>query len=324
MGRSRTRDLRAICALLIALILALMGCVRHPIGESATIRVAALPILDTLPVYVAAAEGFFAKTGVEVTIVPVSSVAERDQLLQAGQADVAISDLVALMLYNREIHDGQPNVVAIRCAMVATDTFAQFRILAAPGTTIQTPHDLQGVPIGVSEGTIIEYVTWALLTSEGLTPDEIKTIAVPKIPDRMALLNAGELAAATLPEPPASLARQQGARVILDDRLHPDVSGSLYVVRATFREDHPEALQAFMEAIEQAIASINADKTRWDDLLRDQHLLPPPLIGSFELPDYPAPQLPAPEDFNAVADWLQQRGDLPQPPGYSDVMVPTW
>ena len=324
MGRSRTRDLRAICALPVALILALMGCVRQPTGESATIRVAALPILDTLPLYVADAEGYFARANVEVEILPVSSAAERDQLLQAGQADVAISDLVALMLYNREIPEGEPNVVAVRYAMVATDTFAQFRILAAPGTTIKTPQELRGVPIGVSEGTIIEYVTWALLTSEGLMPDEVETIAVPKIPDRMALLNAGDIAAATLPEPPASLARQQGARVIIDDRLHPDVSGSLYVVRAAFREDHPEALQAFMEAIEQAIASINADKTRWDDLLRDQHLLPPALIGSFQLPDYPAPQLPAPEDFNAVADWLQQRGDLPRTPGYSDVMVPTW
>ncbi|HQK15671.1 MAG TPA: MetQ/NlpA family ABC transporter substrate-binding protein, partial [Anaerolineae bacterium] len=188
----------------------LTGCQKP---EAKALRIAVLPVLDALPLYVAEAEGYFAAQGIQVELIPAASAAERDQLLQAGQIDGFITDLVALALYNRE----SPQVVAVRYAMVPTADFAQFRILAAAQSGITTVEGLRGVPIGVSEGTVIEYVTHRLLEAEGLPTDAIATLAVPKIADRMALLGAGELSAATLPEPLASLAMQQGAVLIVDD-----------------------------------------------------------------------------------------------------------
>ncbi len=85
------------------------------------LRIAVLPILDTLPMYVAEAEGYFAEQGVAVEFVVAASAAERDQLLQAGQVDGIITDLVALALYNRV----ETRVIAVRYAMVPTPDFAQ-------------------------------------------------------------------------------------------------------------------------------------------------------------------------------------------------------
>jgi NitT/TauT family transport system substrate-binding protein len=140
--------------------------------QAPALRIAVLPILDALPLYVAQQEGYFEAEGIPVDLIPAGSAAERDQLLQAGQVDGMINDLVALALANRE----GTNLVAVRYAMVATPEFRQFGILASGTSTLMVPGDLRHVPVGISEGTVIEYVTDRLLLAEGLLPSEIKTL----------------------------------------------------------------------------------------------------------------------------------------------------
>jgi NitT/TauT family transport system substrate-binding protein len=310
LGRTISAALRAACLLLL-----LVGC--QP-SEAKPLRIAVLPILDALPLYVAEAEGYFAEQGVAVEFVPVASAAERDQLLQAGQVDGVITDLVALALYNRD----EPRVAAVRYAMTPTSEHAQFRILAAPNLGITTPDELHGAAIGVSKGTVIEYVTQRLLAAEGISAEEVALVAVPKIPDRMALLTAGELTAATLPEPLASLAMQQGAVAVIDDTLYPGVdnnsavSCSIYAFRQATLEAQPAAVRAVMAAVQRASAAINAEPSRWQDLLVEKDLLPQPLAGAFPVPHYPGDELPTPSQFQDVVRWLQTTGALTDAPTY--------
>lgn len=305
---------RKCTLILIAFSLTLIstGCGQK--AEPKTLRIAVLPILDTLPMYVAVEEEMFAAHGVAVEFIPAGSAAERDQLLQAGEVDGLITDPVALALYNRD----QPRVFAVRYAMVPTAQFAQFRVLASKQSGITAPAELSGVEIGISEGTVIEYVTDRMLEAEGLAPDAIQTLGVPKIPDRMALLGSGELSAATLPEPLGSLAMQGGAVVVVDDTQHQDVSCSIYAFRHEIVEAHPEAVRGFLAAIAEASQAINADKGRWSDLLAEKGLVPKPLMGSYELPDYPGDDVPTEARFSDAVEWLQEAGRLTEAPAYAD------
>src|SRR5512135_448097 len=70
-------------------------------AEDPTLKIAVLPILDALPMYVAEAQGYFKDAGIKVEFVPVASAAERDQLMQAGQIDGMINDLVSTVFYNK-------------------------------------------------------------------------------------------------------------------------------------------------------------------------------------------------------------------------------
>lgn len=295
------------------LALLLSGCAGSSF-EPVTLRIGVLPILDVLPLYVAESEGFFAEAGVQVTLIPVASAAERDQLLQAGQLDGVISDLVAVALYNREV----PRLLVLRYAMQATPTTPQFRILAAGNSTLVAPSDLREVRIGLSQGTVIEYVTDRVLQQEGLLPAQIVGLAVPRIPDRLALLEAGQLQAATLPEPLASLAVQQGARVIVDDTHHPQFSCSVFAFNREFVTAQPQAIRAFLVAIERASTLINADKTRWDEVLVSQALVPQAVLGTYTLPDYPGSTLPSREQFEDVVHWLQEKTLLTADVAYAD------
>src|SRR5512141_1883360 len=85
--------------ILLSLILLLSACGTP--AKPATLKIAVLPIIDTLPMYVAQQEGLFAKYGVNVEFVPVASAPERDQILAAGQADGTINETLAVMAFNK-------------------------------------------------------------------------------------------------------------------------------------------------------------------------------------------------------------------------------
>ncbi|MBN2548403.1 MAG: ABC transporter substrate-binding protein [Anaerolineales bacterium] len=271
-----------------------------PVG----IRIAVLPILDSLPMYVAQQEGLFTSQGIKVELISVPSGAERDQLIASGQADGMINELLSTMLYNKD----QIQVQTVRFARAATTEIPLFSILASAKSDIQAVDGLKGVEIGISQGTVIEYLTDRLLQAEGFSEDEIKMIAVPKIPDRLALLGSGELKAAMLPEPASSLAVQQGARVILDDTRHPEYSFSVITFRKAVIDQNPDAVRKFLAAIEQAVQMINASPAKYNSLLSDQKIVPQPLIGSFQVPQFVTAGVPNQAQWEDTLTWAQDKG----------------
>lgn len=282
--------------------------------KPAKVRMAILPILDNLPMYVAQQEGLFDKYGVIVELIPVGSAAERDQVIVAGQADGMINETISTLLYNKD----QPQVQIVRFARTATQTASQYSILASANSGIETVKDLSGVEIGISQGTIIEYITNRLLEAEGLPANEIKTIAVPKIADRMALLASGELKAATLPDPLSTLAIQQGAKVVIDDTKHPEYGYSTYAFLISFIEKNPDAVRGFLAAIDEAINIINADPTKWTNLLSEQKLVPEPLLESYKVPPFPPVSVPSEAQWQDALAWAKEKGLVSKDISYSD------
>ncbi len=229
--------------------------------EPAMVRIAVLPIIDALPLYVAQQEGLFAKYGVQIELISVASAPERDQLVAAQQADGMINETISDMLFNKD----NVQVQAVRYALRPAEGYGHFFILASGKSGITSPEQLKGVEIGVSQGTVIEYVTERLLQAEGLQADEIVTLPVPKMPDRMALLASGELQAGTLPDPLGALAVQSGATIVLDNSAHPEYGFSVYTFRKDVIDAHPEAIRGFLAAIEEAVQMINANPTAFTD-----------------------------------------------------------
>jgi NitT/TauT family transport system substrate-binding protein len=300
-----------IASALLGLVIVLSACAQQTIG---TLRIAVLPIIDTLPMYVAQQEGLFEKHAVTVEFIPVASAPERDQLIAAGGADGTINETLAVMLFNKE--DIQMQVV--RYALRPTEENGHFFILASDQSGISSIDGLKGVEIGVSQGTVIEYVTERLLQADGFTTEEIKTIAVPKIPDRMALLASGELEAGVMPDPLASLVVSQGGVIVADDSNHPEYGFSVISFRKDMIEANPEAIKGFLAAIEEATAMLNADPAKYKTVLSEQKLVPPPLLDAYEIPVFPIASVPSAEEWNDALSWLQEKGILTSGVSYQD------
>jgi len=299
----------------MALLSLLLGACQEvaPAGP-VTLRIAVLPILDALPMYVAQQEGFFTAHNVTVEFVPAGAAAERDQIILAEQADGMINDPISTLLYNKD----SIQIQIVRFARTATNAFPQYRLLASAQSGITRVDQLGGVPIGISEGTVIQYVNERLLTAEGLASDKIATIAVPNISERMQLLDSGDLQAAMMPDPLSNLAIQQGAVVVTDDTRHPEYAYSTYAFRLPVIEQHPQAIRSFLAAIDEAIALINADPTAWDALLTEQGLVPASLIGSYEIPSFPPASVPTQDQWADALAWALERGLINSEISYAD------
>ncbi len=283
-------------------------------GGGETLRIAVLPIVDNLPMVVAQREGLLAKYGVQVEFIPVASAAERDQVITAGQADGMINEIISTLLYNKD----SIQVQIVRFARFATPDSAQYHLVVSASSGINEVNQLKGVPIGVSQGTIIEYITDRLLEREGFQPQEIQKLAVPKIPDRLALLSSGELKAATLPDPFSYLAVQQGGRFLLQDSKYPEYGHSTYAFRKAVIDQKPQAVRAFLAAIEEAVMRINLSPAQYASLLVDEKLIPAPLAGSYQTPPFPPKSIPDERLWNDVLAWATAKGIVTTSVSYTD------
>jgi NitT/TauT family transport system substrate-binding protein len=288
---------------LLLFSLVVTACSNTP-TQSKTLKVAVLPVLDSLPLYVAQENGYFKDAGIDVELIPVGSAPERDQLMQSGQIDGMLNEVVTTLYYNRE----GAKIKIVRFARVATAEYPVFRILAGKDSGITNVNDLKDVPIGVSEGTIIEYMTDRVLENAGLTADEIKKIAVPKIADRTALLESGELKAAVMPDPLASLLMQKGAKLIIDDTTLPEVSNSVYSFSVDTLSSYPAEVRAFLKAVERAVVEINKNKDAYTNLMVEQKLVPEAVVGKYPIPDFPTASVPSESQFADALAWTQSKG----------------
>jgi NitT/TauT family transport system substrate-binding protein len=289
----------------MTLILVLSACTPKSV-ETNAIKFAVLPIIDSLPMYVAQQEGLFEDHNIKVELITVGSGPERDQLLASKQTDGVINEVLTTIMNNREIG----NIQIVRFARAATSDTALFSILASAQSGITTVDGLKGQKIGISEGTVIEYLTDRMLQMEGLTPDQIVTVAVPKIPDRMTLLGSGELTAATMPEPVSSLLALQGATVVLADSKYPEISHSAIAFRTEFIKQNPETVRSFLAAIEEAIQKINADPAIYETTLVENQILPQPLVGKFKVPQFVTAGVPTDKQYQDVLAWAHAKGML--------------
>ena len=184
---------------------------------------------------------------------------------------------------------------------------------SSPGrdSGIESVADLVGRQIGLSENTIIHYLTNSLLVSAGMIPDEVEYVDTPGIYNRLQRLSDGEIDAATLPEPYARAATLLGNRVLIDD------SGMDYVpetvnISADVLAEKGEAVSAFLAAYEQAVATINEmggdieaylDFNAANDRGAGQGLKSALAARFIEVPILSQARIPSEAEYGGVHDW---------------------
>ncbi len=315
---------RALVLVFLIMGMVLAACTPAPAAatdataaEPAILRFAHLRIIDALPMYVAQQEGLYEKHGVRVELIPVGSAPERDQLMAAKRTDGMISEVLTALFYNKD----SIQVQIVRFARAATPETHLFSILASRQSGITSVEGLKGVPVGISDGTVIAYLTDRMLTEEGFSVEDKQTVSVPSLGDRMALLGSGEIQAAMLPEPLTTLAAQQGAVVVLEDSKYPEYSHSTITFRKEVLDQNPEAVRAFLAAVEEAVALINADPTKYEKTLVELNIVPAPLEGKFAVPQFVTAGVPSETQFQDVLEWARSKNLVDKDYTYSDLIT---
>jgi NitT/TauT family transport system substrate-binding protein len=275
-----------------------------------TLRFGVLPAIDAVPYLVAQSEGLFAAAGLDVKIVSFKSPIERDTAFQAGAVDGTIGDVPSSTLAASK---------GFGVSIVAA-TEGRYLLLVSPKSNVRSLKELAGVPIGGSTNSVIHFTIDRLLTKAGVAAADIKVMAVPSMPVRLEMLVGGQLAAACLPEPLATAAVNQGARILGSSEDLGEDPGVLFFSKSYVAE-HPASVKAFLAAGAQAGAAINADNDRYRQFLVDQVGLPESIRTAFRFVNYRAPRVASEASFSTIWTWMKGRGlivDLPAPASLID------
>ena len=302
---------KIIAFLFLPLLFLTAGCGGGSKQELGTLNIGLMPDTDSVPVIIAQEKGYFAEEGLNVELHSFKSAMDRDSALQSGNLDGAVSDLLAVAFAK----DGGFDV------KVTSMTDGSYKLVAAPGTEKLSVKELAGKEVAVSRNTIIEYVTDHILESNSMSGDDIAKVVIPQIPTRLELLQSSKLAAATLPEPMASVAVHNGCRFITgSDELGINPGVILFTEKST-KEKRAE-IQAMYRAYNKAVAYLNStDRVEYIDLVVEKSGFPPAAKEALVLPVYHTAALPKENDVTDCIAWLKGKELIKNSYGYADLVL---
>lgn len=313
------------CSLSIVLCLAvaISGCTATKVPANnqltktvgKTVKIGVLPIEDNLPFYVAEKDGLYDKEGVQVELVSFASALERDIALQAGQIDGEVADLVAVALLKKIGTD----VKIASIGLGATPKEGRFAILSSPKSSIKDLAGLKGATLGISQNSIIDYVSDQILLDKGIMLNDVNKMSIPKMPVRLDMLLSDQINTACLPDPLASLAQAKGAHLIIDDTYR-NISQTVFLFRAQSIQENTDAIKATVRVYGLAGQALSKNPDQYRSLFLEKAQIPADLKDSYQTPTFSKLQLPTEEEINSVMKWMVDKKLIPQAYGYKELV----
>ncbi len=285
-------------------------------GMPSSIKFGTIPVLQSLPLFVASEKGFFKEQGLSAEIVLFNSAMEKDIALTSGQIVGYFGDLMTPMVL-------QANNVGVKITATNFNTTKEqrmFAILAAPQSKNKGLSEIAGSGIATGSNTIADYLIIRLLEPQKINKNAINLIDVKGIPIRLQMLLSGQVSAALMPEPLATLAEMKGARALIDDKGQ-GLSATVLAFSEKFLKEYPQAVKAFHRAIHKASDYINKNPDEVRAVMNRNCNMPEPLQSSFPIPKFPKLVLPARDQVTDVYTWLREKQIITRVMTYKDMVA---
>jgi NitT/TauT family transport system substrate-binding protein len=269
---------------------------------SPPIQFGTLPVIQALPLFVAAEKGYFKEAGLNVELVPFNSAMEKDVAMSAGQISGYFGDMITPMVLTA-------NGTLVK--IVATyfnikNEQRMFAILAAPKYQKKDLQSLASAGIACSSNTMLDYLMTRLLGKRGIAANKINLVEVKSIPIRLQMLMSDQVPAAILPEPLVTLAEMKGAQVIIDEK-GTGMSPTVLVFSDQFLAKNPDTVKAFLKVVQKANDFINQNPDQVRPIMNRECKMPEPLHQSFTIPKFPKLNVPRNEEVMDVYGWLREK-----------------
>jgi NitT/TauT family transport system substrate-binding protein len=236
---------------------------KAPVAGRETVRLAYFPNVTHAPAVVGVARGEFEKalgSKANLDVKVFNAGPEEMEALLAGAIDIGYAGPSPSINTFLKSNGRALKILAGACSGGAA-------LIAREGTPITRIGDLNGKRVAIPQlGGTQDVSLRHFLAAEGLRPkDKGGTVEILPIqnPDILALFLKGQLDAAWVPEPWASrLLHDAHARLVVDERdLWPDrrFTTTVVVARRAFLAQHPDLVQAILEANLRSIAWLRAN-----------------------------------------------------------------
>ncbi len=265
-----------------------------------TIRMGILPVIDTLPLQVGVAEGYFKAENLDVKLISFSSAMERNTAMHSGQLDGFFGDMLATLLLVK-------NKIPVRFLTIsyATDKNQRmFGLMLAPELPVARENGK--ITVAISKASIIEYLLDHLKQLPETQTIQWEPVEIKQMPLRLQMLLTGKIDAALLPEPMASLAESRGAKLVVTDQ-----SLNMPLTVLNIHSDKRHLAGSFMKAYARSVNALNQTPEKYRALMTKTCRIPGNLVDHFPMYRYPAPRIPTQAEVQQVQGWMIKKGLLP-------------
>lgn len=298
------RLLKRIISLGLVMVLLVLLVACGGAQSQQTLKIGIMPDFDSIPFAVAKLQGYVPdNVQLEIFMSPI----DRDAALYANELDGTISDVLAVCLANEGGFD----------VAITSKTDGCYGLLTAE--PISSVTELQGMQIGMSINTIIEYMADRIISAGGGDPSLVEKVSVPKIPSRLELLGNGQIDAIAVPEPFVTAALAQGAYLV-NTSTELSINPGVVLFTREAINDKGDMIKAVYKAYNKAVDYIQDNDAA--DFMPDviaELGLPAEAIDA-SLPDYTHAEMPDESEVYAAMDWLHAKDLLNQEYTYDELI----
>lgn len=257
-------------------------------AQPVKLRVSTIPIIDTAPLQVGIAKGFFAAEGLEIDTTPTTGGAAGLPALAAGQVQISFSNIISVVL-------GAKQGLGFEVVAAGSGTGDKLPDLAAlvakKGSNFKTGKDLEGKRVAVNtRNNIIWLYARAWVQATGGNPDAVTYLEVP-FPQMIDAVKGDRVDAAFVVEPFMSAGVQSDAVTVIGwpyFTVQKRIPVGQYAATKDFIKQNPQVIEKWVRAYHKAVdwCNANAGSEEWLKIVSGYTRMQPELLKTLALPPY--------------------------------------
>ena len=216
-------------------------------ADSAALKIAVLPTMDCLPLFIAVDDSSFKHAGLDVRLRQRNAQMDCDTLMKGGHVEGFVSDLIRTERMQRQ---GTP-------LKYIAATNANWQLIGNRKARLKNVSQLSGKMIAVTRYSATSYLA-DLAVKEAKAKEDVFRIQINDVNVRLRMLLNNEMDAMLLPEPQATTARLWKNNVLMDAASKDIRLGVIaFNAKALDDERRKEQLKLFVKVYNQTCDSIN-------------------------------------------------------------------
>ena len=265
--------------------------------NDSTLRIAVMPTLDCLPLYVADATGMFGEEHLNVRLMKYTAQMDCDTAILRGRVQGVFTDLVRAQRLRQKgvnLHEvGATNL--------------HWQLISNRNARIKDVRQLGDKMVGMTRFSATDFLT-ADLIDRSKPKNEVFRIQVNNVFIRLKMLVGYEIDAAFMPEPQATVARMGKNNVLADTKAKDIRLGvAVFSMAAKNQKKVRQALPAFVKAYDRACDSLNIRGIQhYADLLKAHFQLNDAAVKALPKTAFAKMSPVREKDRNAIKDFPTQ------------------
>ena len=250
----------AVVAVIVGVIFLTSQKSTEQVAETTKIKIANLPIVQGLPLYLAIEKGYFKEAGLDVEMVKFEAPNQIVDAVLNGQVDfTSPSGAIGILGIANFKNPGKLKIYAVAGG---DDNIQNDAILVKSDSTIQNIQELKGKKLGILPGIQWRTIAQHILKQNNLTADTDVVLIELAAGLQAPALASGEIDALLGVEPTPTIVKAKGiGKELVSMSTTKYVASPFYggagAVRTEFATQNPNTTKKVLDIFERAINEIN-------------------------------------------------------------------